>query len=201
MQVLTRTGLWLWSVGVGLFRLKFLVAKIVELGSNSGFRAAKCRLQFLYGSFWIGFDSPLKFVVVDKGWSSTALVVSEVHIFCREVEEQTVDCLKESSVLTKCIVDVSGRSAHVVVLTPLIVDDCLTHSNPRRFFLFSSWLDCAVFSTLLCCRRFEWVKKSCAHATAEYFKLDQQDKNEKVRQNSIDEKKARSKLLQRARMG
>ena len=125
MQVLTRTGLWLWPVGVGPFRLKFLVAKIVELGTNSGFRAAECRLQFLYGSFWIGFDSPLKFVVVDKGWSSTALVVSEVHIFCREVKELVVDRLKESSALAKCIVNVSSRSAHVVVLVPLVVDDCL----------------------------------------------------------------------------
>ena len=45
--------------------------------------------------------------------------------FCREVVEPAVDCLKESSVLIKCIVNVSSRSAHVVVLVPLIVDDCL----------------------------------------------------------------------------
>ena len=109
---------------MGPSRLKFLVTKIVELGSNGGFGATEYHLQLLYGSFWIGFDSPLKLVVVDEGWSSTALVVLEVCIFCCEVVEPAVDCLNKSSALTKCVVDVSGRSARVVVLAPLVVDDC-----------------------------------------------------------------------------
>ena len=72
----------------------------MEMGSNSKIGATKSLLQFLYDRFRIGLDSPPKFVVVDEGWSSTALVVSEVRIFCREVVEPAVDCLKESSALT-----------------------------------------------------------------------------------------------------
>ena len=123
--MLACTGLWRRSIDVGPSRLKFLVAKIVELGSNGGFAATECRLQFLHDRFRIGLDSPPKFVVVDEEWSSTALFVLEVRIFCREMMEPAVDCLKKSSALTKCVVTVSSLSAHVVVLVPLVVDDCL----------------------------------------------------------------------------
>ena len=97
--MLAFTGLWRRSVDVGPSRLKFSVTEIVEMDSNSDIEAAKCRLQFLYGKFW-GLDNPPKFVVVDEEWSFTALVVLEVRIFCREVVEPAVDCLKESSALT-----------------------------------------------------------------------------------------------------
>ena len=106
----------------------------MELGTNSGFRAVKCCLQFLYGSFLIGFDSPLKFVVVDEGWSSTVPVVLEVRIFCRGVVELAVARLKESSTLATCIINVSSRFAHVVVLVPLVVDDC-----PKLGFTYHGW--------------------------------------------------------------
>ena len=92
--------------------------------SNDGIGAAEYRLQFSRGSFRIGFDSALQFVVVDGGWSSTALVILEARISCREAIEPAIDCPTGNCALTECIVDVSGRSACVVVLAPLIVDDC-----------------------------------------------------------------------------
>ena len=39
--------------------------------------------------------------------------------------ELAVDCLMRNDALTECVCDASGSSAHVVVLAPLIVDDCL----------------------------------------------------------------------------
>ena len=91
---------------------------------SGDFGATKCHLQFLYGSFWIGIDNSLTFVAVDKRWSSTALVVSEARIFCHKVVEPVVDRLNQISAPTKCVADVSGPSAHVIVLVLLVVSDC-----------------------------------------------------------------------------
>ena len=59
----------------------------------------------------------------------------EARISCREAIESTVDCPTGSSALTECVVDVSGRSARVVVLAPLVVDDCsklrFTYNNRK----------------------------------------------------------------------
>ena len=94
------------------------------MGNNGGIRASECRLQLSHGSFRIGLDSALQFVFVDGGWSFTALIFLEARISCREAIESAVDCPTGSSALTECIVDVRGRSARVVVLAPLVVDDC-----------------------------------------------------------------------------
>ena len=88
----------------------------------------------MYSSIWIGFDSPLKFIVVAEGWSYTVLVVLEAHFFCRETVEPAVGCPKGSNVSTQCIVDVSGCSVHVVVFAPLVVDDC-----SKLGFTYHSW--------------------------------------------------------------
>ena len=105
------------------------------MGNDSGIRAPKCCLQFSHGSFRIGLDSALQFVVVDGGWSFTALIFLEARISCREAIEPAVDCPMGSSALTECAVDVSGRSAHIVVLAPLVVDDCskwgFTYNNRK----------------------------------------------------------------------
>lgn len=105
-------------------RLNFSITEIVEMVSNGGIRAAEYRPQFSRGSFRIGFDSALQFVVVDGGWSSTALVILEARISCREAIEPAIDCPTGNCALTECIVDVSGRFACVVVLVSLVVDDC-----------------------------------------------------------------------------
>ena len=94
------------------------------MGNDGGIGAPECCLQFSHGSFRIGLDSALQFVVVDGGWSFTALIFLEARISCREAIESAVDCPTGSSALTECVVDVSGRSARVVVLAPLVVDDC-----------------------------------------------------------------------------
>ncbi|PAV88456.1 hypothetical protein WR25_06029 [Diploscapter pachys] len=94
------------------------------MGNDGGIGAPEYRLQFSGGSFRIGLDSTLQFVVFDGGWSLTALIFLEARIFCREAIEPTVDCLTGNSALTECVVDVSDRSACVVVLAPLVVDDC-----------------------------------------------------------------------------
>ena len=52
------------------------------------------------------------------------LIFLEARISCREAIEPAVDCPTGSSALTECVVDVSGRSTCVVVLAPLVVDDC-----------------------------------------------------------------------------
>ena len=132
--MLAFTGLWRRSVDVGPSRLKFSVTEIVEMGSNGDIEIAKCHLQFLYDRFRIGLDSPPKFVVVDEEWSFIALVVSDARISCHETVEPAVDCLKESSALTTCISNVSSRSAHVVVLVPLVVNDCL-----KLGFTYHGW--------------------------------------------------------------
>ena len=59
-----------------------------------------------------------------KNGRSLLSLLLEVRIFCREVVEPEVDCLKESSAITTCIINVSSRSAHVVILAPLVVNDC-----------------------------------------------------------------------------
>ena len=94
------------------------------MGNDGGIGAPECCLQFSHGSFRIGLDSALQFVFVDGGWSFTALIFLEARISCREAIEPAVDCPTGSSALTECVVDVSGRSARVVVLAPLVVDDC-----------------------------------------------------------------------------
>ncbi|PAV65620.1 hypothetical protein WR25_12312 [Diploscapter pachys] len=73
--------------------------------------APECRLQFSRDNFRIDLDSTLQFVVVDGGWSFTALIFLEARISCREAIEPAVDCPTGSSGLTECIGDVSGRSA------------------------------------------------------------------------------------------
>ena len=77
-----------------------------------------------HGSFRIGLDSVLQFVVVDGGWSFNAFIFLEACIFCREAIEPAIDHPTGSNALTVCIVDVRGRPACVVVLAPLVVDDC-----------------------------------------------------------------------------
>ena len=94
------------------------------MGNNGGIRASECRLQLSRNSFRIGLDSALQFVFVDGGWSFIALIFLEVRISCCEAVGPAVDCPMGSSALTECVVDVSGRSARVVVLAPLVVDDC-----------------------------------------------------------------------------
>ena len=94
------------------------------MGNDGGIGAPECRLQFSCGSFRIDLDSALQFVVVDGGWSFIALIFLEARISCREAIEPAVDCPTGSSALTECAIDVRGRSARVVVLAPLVVDDC-----------------------------------------------------------------------------
>ncbi|PAV92195.1 hypothetical protein WR25_15269 [Diploscapter pachys] len=94
------------------------------MGNDGDIGALEYRLQFSRGSFRISLDSALQFVVVDGGWLFTALIFLEARISCREAIEPAVDCSTRSSALTECVVDVSGRSACVVVLAPLVVDDC-----------------------------------------------------------------------------
>ena len=110
--------------------MNFSIAEIVEMGNDGGIGAPECCLQFSRGSFRIDLDSALQFVVVDGGWSFTALIFLEARISCREAIEPAVDCPTGSSALTECIVDVSGRSACVVVLAPLVVGDCSTLGFP-----------------------------------------------------------------------
>ena len=94
------------------------------MGNDGGIRAPECCLQFSHGSFWIGLDRVLQFVFVDGGWSFIVLIFLEARISCRKAIEPAVDCPTGSSALTECVVDVSGRSTCVVVLAPLVVDDC-----------------------------------------------------------------------------
>ena len=94
------------------------------MGNDGGIGAPECRLQLSCGSFRIGLDSALQFVFVDGGWSFTTLIFLEARISCSEAIESAVDCPTGSSALTECVVDVSGRFARVVVLAPLVVDDC-----------------------------------------------------------------------------
>ena len=105
------------------------------MGNDGGIGAPECCLQFSHGSFRIGLDSALQFVVVDGGWSFTALIFLEARISCREAIEPAVDCPTGSSALTECVVDVRGHSACVVVLAPLVVDDCskwgFTYNNRK----------------------------------------------------------------------
>ena len=96
----------------------------MKIGNDSGIKAPECRFQFSHGSFRICLASAPQFVVVDGGWSLTALIFLETLISCREAIEPAVDCPTGSSALIECVVDVSGRSARVVVLAPLVVDDC-----------------------------------------------------------------------------
>ena len=104
--------------------MSFSIAEIVEIGNDDGIGAPEYRLQFSYSSFRIGLDSALQFIVVDEEWSFTALIFLEARIFCREAIEPAVDCPTGSSALTECVVNVRGHSACVVVLAPLVVDDC-----------------------------------------------------------------------------
>ncbi|PAV62777.1 hypothetical protein WR25_23410 [Diploscapter pachys] len=90
----------------------------MEMGNDGGIGAPEYRLQFSRGNFRIGLDSALQFVVFDRGWSFIALIFLEARISCCEAIESAVDCPTGSSALTKCIVDVSGRSARVIVLAP-----------------------------------------------------------------------------------
>ena len=94
------------------------------MANDDGIGASECRLQLSRGSFRIDLDSALQFVVIDGGWSFIALIFLEARISCREAIEPAVDCPTESSALIECVVDVSGRSVRVVVLEPLVVDDC-----------------------------------------------------------------------------
>ena len=104
--------------------MNFSIAEVVEISNDGGIGASECRLQLSRGSFRIGLDRVLQSVFVDGGWSSTALIFLEARISYREAIEPAVDCSMGSSALTECVVDVSGRSACVVVLAPLVVDDC-----------------------------------------------------------------------------
>ena len=105
------------------------------MGNDGGIGAPECCLQLSRGSFRIGLDSALQFVVVDGGWSFTALIFLEIRISCREAIESAVEYPTRSSGFTECIVDVSGRSARVVVLALLVVDDCskwgFTYNNRK----------------------------------------------------------------------
>ena len=105
------------------------------MGNDGGIRAPECCLQFSHGSFWIGLDRVLQFVFVDGGWSFTTLIFFEARISCHEAIEPAVDCPTGSSALTERVVDVRGRSARVVVLAPLVVDDCsklgFTYNNRK----------------------------------------------------------------------
>ena len=94
------------------------------MGNDGGIGAPEYRLQFSRGSFRIGLDSALQFVIFDGGWSFSALIFLEARISCREAIEPAVECPPGRSALTECIVDVRGHSARVVVLAPLVVDDC-----------------------------------------------------------------------------
>ena len=64
-----------------------------------------------------------------------ALIFLEARISCCEEIEPAVDYLTGSSALTECVVDVSDRSACVVVLAPFVVDDCsklgFTYNNRK----------------------------------------------------------------------
>ena len=104
--------------------MNFPIVETVEMGNDGGIGAPECCLQFSYSSFRIGLYSALQFVFVDGGWSFIALIFLETCISCREAIEPAVDCPTGSSALTVCTVDVSGRSACVVVLAPLVVGDC-----------------------------------------------------------------------------
>ena len=93
------------------------------MAKDGGIGAPECCLQFSRGSFRIDLDSALQFVFVDGGWSFIVLIFLEARISCREAIEPAVNCPTGSSGLTVCTFDVSGRSACVVVLAPLVVDD------------------------------------------------------------------------------
>ena len=103
--------------------MNFSIVEIVGMGNDGDIEAPEYLLQFSRGSFRIGLDSALQFVVVDGGWSFTALIFLEARISCCEAIEPAVDCPTESSALIECIVDVRGHFACVVVLAPLVVDD------------------------------------------------------------------------------
>ena len=133
--MLTRTFYGRRSVDGGSSQLKFSIVEIVEMGNNGGIGVLEYRLQFSCGSFRIDLDSALQFVVFDGGWSFTALIFLEARISCREAIEPAVDCPTGSIALTVCVVDVRGRSARIVVLAPLVVDDCskwgFTYNNRK----------------------------------------------------------------------
>ena len=105
------------------------------MGNDGGIRAPECRLRLSRGSFQISLDSALQLVFVDGGWSFIALIFLEARISCREAIEPAIDHPTGSNALTVCIVDVSGHSACVVVLAPLVVDDCskwgFTYNNRK----------------------------------------------------------------------
>lgn len=101
-------------------------AEMVEMENDGNIESAEYYPQFSRGSFRIGLDSPLQFVAIDEEWLSTTLVVLEAYVSCREAREPAIDCPIRNDALTKCMVNASGRSAHVVVvLAPFVVDDFL----------------------------------------------------------------------------
>ena len=73
------------------------------MGNDGGIGAPEYRLQLSRGSFRIGLDSALQFVVVDGGWSFTALIFLEARISCCEAIEPAVDCPMGSSALTEYV--------------------------------------------------------------------------------------------------
>ena len=88
--MLTRTFYGRRSVDGGSSQLKFSIVEIVEMGNNGGIGVLEYRLQFSRGSFRIGLDSALQFVVFDGGWSFTVLIFLEARISCREAIEPAV---------------------------------------------------------------------------------------------------------------